>query len=74
VEIQGDEAVAERAGSLAIEAFVHVTPEMVAVPGESPTERFWTLDVIFLTPKGVSVTGKRTVQVSLIPRTTIPRQ
>jgi diadenylate cyclase len=69
VEVQGDEAVFENPGSLEIEAFVHVTSDMVPPPGEPTVEQFRRLQVIFLTQKGVSVVGSRSVQVILTPRT-----
>jgi diadenylate cyclase len=68
VEVQADEAVFDTASSLEIQAFVHLTSDLVPAAGPTTEEQFRTLPVIFLTPKGVSVVGSRTVQVTLVPR------
>lgn len=69
VEVQRDEAVFDALGSTEVEAFVHVTSELLPAGDEPPEEIFRTLPVIFTTPKGVSVVGSRSVQVTLVPRT-----
>lgn len=69
VEIQGDEAVFQSLGTLAIRAIVLVTADLLPPPSETPEQQFRTLPVVFLTPKGVSVVSSRSVQVTLSPRT-----
>jgi len=68
VEVQGVEAVAESPAAPEIRAFAHVTSDHVPPPGQALAEPFRTLDVIFVTPPGVSVVGSRSVQVTLVPR------
>jgi hypothetical protein len=73
VEVQGDEAVFEPPGSLDIEAFVHISADVAPPPGAEPAEeQLRTLDVTFLTPKGVSVVERRSVHVTLVPRAGSP--
>jgi diadenylate cyclase len=67
VEVQGDEAVFEAVGPPEIEAFVHVTADLIPAADKPAEEQFRTLDVIFLPPKGVSVLERRTVRVTLVP-------
>ena len=68
VEVQGDEAVFEAAGPLEIAAFVHVTPDVVPPADQPVEEQLRTLDVTFLPPKGIAVLERRTVRVTLLPR------
>ena len=68
VEVQGDEAVFETPGSQDIQAFVLITSDLLPLPGGPAEEQSRTLDVTFLTPKGVSVVDHRTVHVTLVPR------
>ncbi len=68
VEVQGDEATLESPGAAEVEAFVHVTSDLVPPPDQPAVEQFRTLDVIFQTPKGVSVVGRNSVRVQLVPR------
>jgi hypothetical protein len=68
VEVQADEAVFEAPGALEIRALALVTSDLLPPAGQSTEEQTRTLPVIFLTPKGVSVVGNRTVQVILVPR------
>jgi hypothetical protein len=68
VEVQADEAVFETAGSLDIRAVALVTGDLIPPAGQTAEELTRTLPVVFLTPKGVSVVGNRTVQVLLVPR------
>lgn len=69
VEVQRDEAVFDALSGPEIDAFVHVSADLLPGPDEPPEELFRTLPVIFTTPKGVSVVGSRSVQVTLVPRT-----
>jgi diadenylate cyclase len=68
VEVQADEAVFEAPGALDIRALAIVTSDLLPPAGQPAEEQMRTLPVIFLTPKGVSVVGSRTVQVVLVPR------
>ena len=68
VEVQADEAVFEASGALDIRAIALVTSDLLPPAGQSAEEQTRTLPVIFLTPKGASVVGSRTVQVTLVPR------
>lgn len=68
VEVEGVEAVFEAPESARVEAFARLTADLVPPPGQELREPFRTLQVVFLTPKGVSVVGNRTVQVTLTPR------
>ena len=68
VEVQADEAVFEAPGSLDIRAIVLVTSDLVPAPAQPVEEQTRSIPVVFLTPKGVSVVGSRTVQVTLVPR------
>jgi diadenylate cyclase len=68
VEVQADEAVFEAPGSLDIRAIALVTSDLLPSAGQSAEEQTRTLPVVFLTPKGASVVGSRTVQVILVPR------
>jgi hypothetical protein len=68
VEVQADEAVFEASLPLDLRAVALVTSDLVPAPGQPPEEQTRTIPVVFLTPKGVSVVGSRTVQVKLVPR------
>jgi diadenylate cyclase len=68
VEVQADEAVFENPGALDIRAMALVTSDLLPPAGQPAEEQTRTLPVVFLTPKGVSVVGSRTVQVVLVPR------
>ena len=68
VEVQGDEAVFETPGSQDIQAFVLVGSDLLPPPGQPAEEQSRTLDVTFLTPKGVSVVEHRSVHITLVPR------
>lgn len=69
VEVQGDEAVFETPGSQDIQAFVLVTSDLLPPAGQIVEEQSRTLDVTFLSPKGVSVVERRSVHITLVPRT-----
>ena len=68
MEVQGDEAVFETPGSQDIQAFVLVGSDLLPLPGQPAEEQSRTLDVTFLTPKGVSVVEHRSVHITLVPR------
>ncbi|MBK9120018.1 MAG: DNA integrity scanning protein DisA nucleotide-binding domain protein [Phycisphaerales bacterium] len=68
VEVQADQAVLDAPGALDIRAFVLVDSSLMPPPGAAAEEIGRTLDVVFVTPRGVSIVGQRTVQVRLVPR------
>ncbi len=68
VEVQGDEAVFQSPSSLEVRAMVLVTSELLPPAGQPAEEQLRTLPVMFVTPKGISVVGSRSVQVTLVPR------
>jgi len=68
VQVQHEQAVFDAISPLELEAFVHVTSDLLPGPEEPANEQIRTVPVIFLAPKGVSVVGNRSVQVTLVPR------
>lgn len=68
VEVQADQATLDAPIAPEVEAYVYVGSHLLPASGSPATEITRTLDVKFITPKGVSVVGQRTVQVRLVPR------
>ncbi len=70
VEVSGRESKIRGLGPADVQAFVHVTPDMIPPADQAAEKRLRSLDVIILAPEGVHVvTGRpRTVRVNLVPR------
>lgn len=70
VEVSGRESKIRGLGPADVQAFVHVTPDMIPPADQAAEKRLRSLDVIILAPEGVHVvTGRpRTIRVNLVPR------